>query len=548
MWPLNTVQFKAMIGMQKIAPQLKKLQAKYKEDPTKLQQEQMQLYRDSGVNPLAGCWPTLLQIPILFSVFYAITEPAHNALFKSSGWLWIGSPLADKFPQIFAASLFAPDVLLIVLYAASQYVSMRYATMPPSDPAQAQQMKIMQLDFARDVRVHRVPRALAVRDGACTGSRSTSLRWVSSSIFCGVTISRSRRSTANTPWSKRRRPWRPPRRTAPRNRPRKRARTVRPFPARARQNQRKGSREARTCFTKTISKSKNSPPTFATGRSPARDRARAATFRGAAIAAPAPRRFTARPVSDGPGEPIAHHELPEAAKPARDLLDRILTQMGIPQTEIHYIPRPEGEYLEVTGPDLAALIGRHGNTLEALNLIFNNVLNAGNRSNRRYYTIDAEGYRARRADQLKQSTFAVVERCLREKQPRRARTDASVGAQDRAHRLGRQRVGANGIRAVRNPSAASSSIPSSADTIAAIATPPGKGAIAIVRVSGPRSPRVGVALGALRAPASAARRDARDAPGRIRHADRRRARDFFARAALVHRAKTRWSCTCTVRR
>jgi YidC/Oxa1 family membrane protein insertase len=145
MWPLNTVQFKAMIGMQKIAPQLKKLQAKYKEDPTKLQQEQMQLYRDSGVNPLAGCWPTLLQIPILFSVFYAITEPAHNALFKSSGWLWIGSPLADKFPQIFAASLFAPDVLLIVLYAASQYVSMRYATMPPSDPAQAQQMKIMQL-------------------------------------------------------------------------------------------------------------------------------------------------------------------------------------------------------------------------------------------------------------------------------------------------------------------------------------------------------------------------------------------------------------------
>jgi spoIIIJ-associated protein len=132
---------------------------------------------------------------------------------------------------------------------------------------------------------------------------------------------------------------------------------------------------------------------------------------------PAPRRFTARPVSDGPGEPIAHHELPEAAKPARDLLDRILTQMGIPQTEIHYIPRPEGEYLEVTGPDLAALIGRHGNTLEALNLIFNNVLNAGNRSNRRYYTIDAEGYRARRADQLKQLTFAVVERCLREKQP-----------------------------------------------------------------------------------------------------------------------------------
>ena len=158
------------------------------------------------------------------------------------------------------------------------------------------------------------------------------------------------------------------------------------------------------------------------------------------------RRFVARGNGDGAVAPVPRHELPEAAKPARDLLDEILTRMGIPQTEIHYIPRPEGEYLEVTGPDLAALIGRHGNTLEALNLVFNNVLNAGNRSNRRYYTIDAEGYRARRADHLKQLAFAVVERCVRENQPQEARADAAVGAQDRAHRLRRQRIGSNGIQ------------------------------------------------------------------------------------------------------
>ncbi len=114
-----------------------------------------------------------------------------------------------------------------------------------------------------------------------------------------------------------------------------------------------------------------------------------------------------------------HHEMPAEAKPARDLLDEILSRMGVPHAEIDYVPRPEGEYFEVNGPDLAMLIGRHGNTLEALNLIFNNILNAGVRNNRRYYTIDAEGYRARRADQLKALALSTLERCIREGKPQR---------------------------------------------------------------------------------------------------------------------------------
>ena len=68
--------------------------------------------------------------------------------------------------------------------------------------------------------------------------------------------------------------------------------------------------------------------------------------------------------------------------------------MGLDDVEIVYIARCEGEYFEIRGPRLANLIGREGNTLEALNLIFNNIINAGMRNNRSYYTIDAEGYRA----------------------------------------------------------------------------------------------------------------------------------------------------------
>jgi len=114
-----------------------------------------------------------------------------------------------------------------------------------------------------------------------------------------------------------------------------------------------------------------------------------------------------------------HHDLPESAQPARDLLAEMLKRMGVDKIEISYIPREEGEYLEVSGPDLAMLIGRHGNTLEAFNLIFNNMLNQGVRNNRRYYTIDAEGYRARRADQLKGLALATLERCVRENTPQK---------------------------------------------------------------------------------------------------------------------------------
>jgi spoIIIJ-associated protein len=120
--------------------------------------------------------------------------------------------------------------------------------------------------------------------------------------------------------------------------------------------------------------------------------------------------------SSGPRE---HFELPEDAKPARDILAELLRLMGLQNVEIHYIPRSEGEYLEVTGPELAMLIGRHGNTLEALNLVVNNALNAGVRSNRRYYTVDAEGYRARRAEHLKALALATRDRAMRESSPQR---------------------------------------------------------------------------------------------------------------------------------
>jgi spoIIIJ-associated protein len=107
---------------------------------------------------------------------------------------------------------------------------------------------------------------------------------------------------------------------------------------------------------------------------------------------------------------------PESARPARALLEEILTKMGV-QGDVRYYARPEGEYLEVRGDDLANLIGRHGHTLEALNLVFNNIINIGVRKDRHYFTIDAEGYRARRADMLRGVALQALERAIREKRP-----------------------------------------------------------------------------------------------------------------------------------
>ena len=140
-WPLNTMQFKAMLKTQQIAPKLKALQAKYKNDKEKLNVETMALYKETGANPLAGCLPLLLQMPILISLYWAVISD--KALFASQSWLWIGSTFAIGSPyHILAANLSLPDYVLLAAYVISMYFSVRF-TSPAVDPQQAQQQKIM---------------------------------------------------------------------------------------------------------------------------------------------------------------------------------------------------------------------------------------------------------------------------------------------------------------------------------------------------------------------------------------------------------------------
>jgi YidC/Oxa1 family membrane protein insertase len=73
--PLTIKQYRSTSKISEIQPKLQEIQKKYKDDPQMLNQETMKLYQENNVNPTAGCLPLLIQMPILFSLYYVISQP-----------------------------------------------------------------------------------------------------------------------------------------------------------------------------------------------------------------------------------------------------------------------------------------------------------------------------------------------------------------------------------------------------------------------------------------------------------------------------------------
>ncbi len=89
--PLTLKQYKSSKAMQALQPEMKKLKEKYKDDAKKQQEETMKLFQTNGVNPLAGCFPLLVQMPILIALYYAIIW---NPDIRTHTFLWaaLGEP------------------------------------------------------------------------------------------------------------------------------------------------------------------------------------------------------------------------------------------------------------------------------------------------------------------------------------------------------------------------------------------------------------------------------------------------------------------------
>jgi YidC/Oxa1 family membrane protein insertase len=106
LYPLTLKQMKSMIMMQQLGPKIKEIQDKYKKkDPQKMQQKVMELYREHNVNPMSGCLPLLVQMPILFALFQALrTFPYADA--SHASFLWI-SNLSEINNDFYALAILA---------------------------------------------------------------------------------------------------------------------------------------------------------------------------------------------------------------------------------------------------------------------------------------------------------------------------------------------------------------------------------------------------------------------------------------------------------
>ncbi|MGL5330055.1 MAG: YidC/Oxa1 family membrane protein insertase [Peptostreptococcaceae bacterium] len=97
--PLTIKQTKSTKAMQDIQPKLQEIQEKYKNKPEKQQQEIMKLYQEAKINPLAGCLPLLIQMPIIIGLFSVLREPVTYGVFVNeaafqaadTGFLWLAS-------------------------------------------------------------------------------------------------------------------------------------------------------------------------------------------------------------------------------------------------------------------------------------------------------------------------------------------------------------------------------------------------------------------------------------------------------------------------
>jgi YidC/Oxa1 family membrane protein insertase len=117
--------YRSQKDMERLKPKMDELRKVHAKDPETLNKEMMKLYQESGVNPFAGCLPLIVQMPILFAIWRAITKSPDA--FRSSYFLWMqpGS-LQALHPKYFAASLADADLALVLFYGFMMILSQQF--------------------------------------------------------------------------------------------------------------------------------------------------------------------------------------------------------------------------------------------------------------------------------------------------------------------------------------------------------------------------------------------------------------------------------------
>jgi YidC/Oxa1 family membrane protein insertase len=125
--PLTLKQMRSMRRLQVLAPEIKKIQAKYKDDKQRQQQEMMRFYQENKVNPLASCLPLAFQLPFFLALYYMLRTDLRSDICgqtaKVCGEVVPHSAQFLFIPDLTAAATGATLVVLIILYVGSQVAS-----------------------------------------------------------------------------------------------------------------------------------------------------------------------------------------------------------------------------------------------------------------------------------------------------------------------------------------------------------------------------------------------------------------------------------------
>ena len=135
MYPLTKAQYTSMAKMRALQPKMAALKEKYGDDRQKFGQATMEMYRKEKVNPMGGCFPILLQMPIFLALFYVFLESTE--LRHAEFFLWL-TDLSAKDPYF----------ILPILFGASMFITQKLQPMTVTDPMQQKMMTYMPVIFS----------------------------------------------------------------------------------------------------------------------------------------------------------------------------------------------------------------------------------------------------------------------------------------------------------------------------------------------------------------------------------------------------------------
>ena len=144
-FPLSAASYKSMARMKKVAPRLAAMKERYGNDRMKMNQAMMELYKEEKINPLGGCLPIVIQIPVFIALYWTLLASVEMRHAPFYGWITDLSAPDTLFGTIPGINM--PIGLLPIVMAASMFIQTKMNPTPP-DPIQAKMMTIMPIVFS----------------------------------------------------------------------------------------------------------------------------------------------------------------------------------------------------------------------------------------------------------------------------------------------------------------------------------------------------------------------------------------------------------------